>query len=199
MATGLTLSDVGELLINQKVSQPRQFRKAYFLPFEAYYYLSFSPFTPEDGPKRQASRRSQSSGRRLKEIRGWGRIVYVMKKLRAYILCDYTAMSCIFGSRFFSRKFSCTVGGSWLAISSRLDGNSHSFSPKEIQGFVRWEGNLFARPIVPEHEAQKGGRPILRKLDRALVNAEWRADSQGLKQFFCQLEYLTIPYDKKIV
>ncbi|CAN1319643.1 hypothetical protein LINPERPRIM_LOCUS31325 [Linum perenne] len=190
MATGLTLSDVGELLINQK---------------------------PEDGPKRQASRRSQSSGRRLKEIRGWGRIVYVMKKLRAYILCDYTAMSCIFGSRFFSRKFSCTVGGSWLvwnhnklnnlfrewdfklAISSRLDGNSHSFSPKEIQGFVRWEGNLFARPIVPEHEAQKGGRPILRKLDRALVNAEWRADSQGLKQFFCQLEYLTIPYDKKIV
>lgn len=28
MATGLTLSDVGELLIDQKVSQPRQFRKA---------------------------------------------------------------------------------------------------------------------------------------------------------------------------
>lgn len=27
--------------------------------------------------------------------------------------------------------------------------------------------------------------PILRKLDRALVNAEWRADSQGLKPFFC--------------
>lgn len=40
--------------------------------------------------------------------------------------------------------------------------------------------------------------PILRKLDRALVNAEWRADSQGLKPFFCQLEYLTIPYDNQI-
>lgn len=177
MATGLTLSDVGELLIDQKVSQPRQFRKAIlesllssfrgillsqFLSFdgqidpllnwrEFFSELGLSPFSlsmnkgvrqetnkinekdasrfegvvcitrylwlclihtwfklltlhkekkrsyraitfafiakelalwlqPEDGPKRQASRRGQSSGRRLKEIRGWGRIVYVTKK-----------------------------------------------------------------------------------------------------------------------
>ncbi|KAK7296584.1 hypothetical protein VNO77_50007 [Canavalia gladiata] len=91
MATGLTLSDVGELLIDQKVSQPRQFRKAILESLLSSFrgillsqFLSFDELAlwlqPEDGPKRQASRRGQSSGSRLKEIRGWGRIVYVTKK-----------------------------------------------------------------------------------------------------------------------